>query len=70
MIDLMSEDGIEEAPLTPPIAVAAAALADLHGDPADRLLVATATARRVPMVTKDRLLHAYAAASDDFRVLW
>jgi PIN domain nuclease of toxin-antitoxin system len=68
--DLMSEDGVGEAPLTPAVAVTAAQLPDLHGDPADRLIVASALARRVPVVTKDRLLHAYADTSDGFDVIW
>jgi PIN domain nuclease of toxin-antitoxin system len=68
--DLMSEEGVREVPLTPAVAVAAALLPDLHGDPADRLIVASALARRVPVVTKDRLLHAYAATSDAFDVIW
>jgi len=68
--DLMSEDGIEEARLTPAVAVAASLLPDLHGDPADRLLVATALALRVPMVTKDRLMHAHATTSAEFGVIW
>lgn len=68
--DLMSEDRIEEAPITPAVAVAAALLPDLHGDPADRLLVSTAVSRRVPMITKDRLLHRHAASSESFSVIW
>jgi PIN domain nuclease of toxin-antitoxin system len=68
--DLMSEDGVCEATLTPAVAIAAAQLPDLHGDPADRLIVASALAQRVPLLTKDRLLHAYAETSDAFAVIW
>jgi PIN domain nuclease of toxin-antitoxin system len=50
--------------------VAASQIEDLRGDPADRLLVATALARRVQMVTKDRLLHAHAATAAGFGVIW
>lgn len=39
-------------PLEPDVAALAAAL-EMHGDPADRLIVATALARGAPLVTKD-----------------
>jgi PIN domain nuclease of toxin-antitoxin system len=32
---------------------------ELHGDPADRLIVATARYLGMPLITKDRKLHAY-----------
>jgi PIN domain nuclease of toxin-antitoxin system len=70
VVDLMAEDGVHEAPLTPAVAVSAALLSELHGDPADRLIVASALARRVPVVTKDRLMHAYAERSAGFDVIW
>ena len=43
-------------PLTAEIAVAAARLGDGGGDPADRLIAATALGRRAPLVTKDQRL--------------
>ena len=43
-------------PLTAEIAVAAARLGDEGGDPADRLIAATAISRHVPLVTKDQRL--------------
>lgn len=70
VVDLMAEEDVQEAPLTPAVAVSAALLPDLHGDPADRLIVASALARRVPVVTKDRLLHAFAETSEAFDVIW
>ncbi len=39
-------------PLEPDVAALAAAL-EMHGDPADRLIVATALTRGAPLVTKD-----------------
>jgi len=58
---LMAAPGIREAALTPAIAVDASYLpGDLHGDPADRLLVATARHLGVPLVTRDAKLIAYA----------
>ena len=51
--------GVELAPLTPEIAVRAAGLgADFPGDPADRLIVATALEARGPLVTLDGRLRA------------
>jgi PIN domain nuclease of toxin-antitoxin system len=47
-------DGVELAPLTPEIAVRAAGLGgDFPGDPADRLIVATALEVRAPLATLD-----------------
>jgi len=43
---------------------------EFHGDPADRLIYATALDLRVPLVSKDRRLHDFAAARGDVRVLW
>ncbi len=58
---LMAGPGIHEATLTPAIAVDASYLpGNLHGDPADRLLVATARHLGVPLVTRDSKLIAYA----------
>jgi PIN domain nuclease of toxin-antitoxin system len=41
-------------PLTPRVAVRASDLAGFHGDPADRLIVATALEVGSPLVTRDR----------------
>ncbi len=51
-------------------AVAAAGMSDLHGDPADRLIVATAETLRAPLVTKDRLIHDYARRGSALDVVW
>ena len=54
--------GLQEARLSAEIALAAALLpADVHADPADRLLIATARHRRIPLVTADRRIIDYAA---------
>lgn len=52
---------LEVLPLTPRIAVAAGRLggAGLHGDPADRLIVATCIEHGVPLVTKDGNIRAF-----------
>lgn len=40
------------------------------GDPADRLIYATARELRVPLVSKDERLHAFAALDGAVRVVW
>lgn len=57
---VMSRPGIREAALTPEIAIDASWLpGELHGDPADRLLIATARRLGVPIVTRDSRIVAY-----------
>ncbi len=68
--DLLVQDRVRAAELTPAIAVAAAELADFHGDPADRLLYATARSVQAAMVSKDQLLQQYGAARAEVAVLW
>jgi PIN domain nuclease of toxin-antitoxin system len=68
--DVCSEESIKLAPLTPSAAASAACLGGFHGDPADRLLYATARELRVPFVTKDRQIRDYARKSRDIEVIW
>lgn len=60
------------APLTPAAAAWAGQLArdDFSGDPADRLIYATARDLRVPLVSKDGRLRRYADRSGDIDVVW
>ena len=67
--DLFSADA-EVAELSVDVAVAAAELADFHGDPADRFLWATALRRGVPLVSKDDRMRAYAALHRTATVVW
>ena len=61
--DFLSRDGIRLTALTPEIAIASSFLPQpLQSDPADRLLIATARAIHVPIVTRDRHILSYAAA--------
>lgn len=46
-------NGLVEIPLTGEIALAAATLEDLHADPADRFIIATANATTASLVTAD-----------------
>ena len=69
--DVLREEVVSVAPLTPSAAVAAAALGDAFpGDPADRFLYATAEELRVPFVTKDERLHAYAETRRGVDLVW
>ena len=45
--------GVQEIPLTGDIGIAAVRLVDLHGDPADRIIVATSVAVSATLVTAD-----------------
>ena len=58
---------VETVPLTEEIAVLAGQLgAELPGDPADRLIVATAIHSRSDLVTKDKVIRAYKG----LRTIW
>lgn len=60
---LMAGPGIRPAALTTEIAIAASQLPEpLHGDPADRLLIATARHMGLPIVTRDLRIIAFADA--------
>lgn len=56
----LSAPGIAPAHLTPEIALASSRLpGSLHGDPADRIIVATARQLGATLVTRDRKIIAY-----------
>lgn len=60
--DLLALPGVRLTPLSPGAAIAASYLpGQLHGDLADRLLIATARQLDVPLVTRDQRILAYAA---------
>jgi PIN domain nuclease of toxin-antitoxin system len=60
---VMAGPGIRQAALTPEIAIDASDLpGEPHGDPGDRLLIATARHLGMPIVTRDRRIIAYAQA--------
>jgi PIN domain nuclease of toxin-antitoxin system len=44
--------------VTESIAIEAGLLADFHGDPADRMIIATALELRVPLATRDERIRA------------
>ncbi len=54
--NILLDTGVAELPLTGQIAILAAELASLRGDPADRFIAATAVANDARLVTADRNL--------------
>ncbi|GAC1548724.1 MAG: type II toxin-antitoxin system VapC family toxin [Candidatus Velthaea sp.] len=57
---LFRSDGIIEEPVSSEIAIRAAFLPDdFYGDPADRMIVATAVVRKASLVTRDERILAY-----------
>jgi PIN domain nuclease of toxin-antitoxin system len=56
------------APLTPEIAIIAAGLGG-HGDPADRLIMATAIASDAVLVTRDAAILELASSAKELRVM-
>jgi PIN domain nuclease of toxin-antitoxin system len=60
---VLAAPAVKEAPLTSDIAIDSSHLPPpFHGDPADRLLIATARHLGMPIVTRDRHINAYAAS--------
>jgi predicted nucleic acid-binding protein len=51
--------GIQLLPLTPKIAAQAAALPDLHRDPMDRVIIATAIGHGAELISKDDQIAKY-----------
>ena len=61
LADLLARPGFRAVPLEPEVALSASYLPGrFHRDPADRLLIATARALGVPLVTRDRRILDYA----------
>ncbi len=61
----LASPGVRLTLLTPEIAIESSFLPSpppLHGDPADRLLIATARSLGIPIVTRDRHILGYARA--------
>ena len=59
----LSSPGLSLAPLTPDIALASSRLpGEIHGDPADRMLIATARSLGATLVTRDHRILEYSQA--------
>jgi PIN domain nuclease of toxin-antitoxin system len=67
-----TRDRIELLVVTPRICVTAALLADVgfHGDPADRLIAASAIESRAPLVTKDGLIRRWSERTGRVSTVW
>ncbi|MBW3610402.1 MAG: type II toxin-antitoxin system VapC family toxin [Actinobacteria bacterium] len=69
--DLLDGEQVRFAELSPEVGATAGNLEEgFPGDPADRLLWATASDLLVPLVTKDQAIRAFAAQGGDVRVVW
>ena len=68
--DLLAGPQVDATGLSPAMAVAAGQLDGFPGDPADRLIYATAATLGVPLVTKDDRLREFAAAQGDVEIVW
>jgi PIN domain nuclease of toxin-antitoxin system len=66
VVECLRHHGITEIPLDSAIAMAAAALPDIHNDPFDRILAATAIIHRLDLLSKDTVLPRYPG----LRVTW
>lgn len=64
---LFALPGVKEVPITFEIASAAGTLPDsFHGDPADRIIVATASLYAVPLATRDQRILRFAKVRGGF----
>ena len=70
VVDFLATDRVQVAELTPSVAIGAGELVGFHGDPADRMIVATAKSLRVPLVSKDDKIHAHAKSDHGLTVVW
>ena len=68
--DFIATDRLAVAELSSAVAVAAAELVDFHGDPADRIIVASAIAAGVHLVTKDANIRTWAKTSKRLSTIW
>lgn len=68
--DLFGSPDVVSADITTSIAANAGLLDRFHGDPADRLIVATATKLSLPLLTKDRHMHEFAQQSGSLTTIW
>jgi len=69
--DFLTTERVEIAELTPDVAVTASELDEFHGDPADRLIVASAVRSGAALVSKDQRIRDYGRRSPGtLTVLW
>lgn len=68
--DLVASGEVADVAVDATIAARAAALEGFHGDPADRMIAATAIQLDALLVTTDRALISWAGDSGRLRTLW
>ncbi|MGH7866882.1 MAG: type II toxin-antitoxin system VapC family toxin [Candidatus Dormibacteraceae bacterium] len=68
--ELLHTGQVEVAELTPQAAIIAAQLKDFRGDPADRLIYATAGELKIALISKDRQMHEHSRRYPGVQVLW
>lgn len=59
VVECLRHHGITEIPVDSTVAMAAAALPDIHNDPFDRIIAATAIVHRLELLSKDAVLPRY-----------
>jgi len=62
----LKHHGIHEIPVDRNVAIVSTALPDIHNDPFDRIIVATAQISGLAIVSRDRLLRSY----PEVRIIW
>ena len=60
---------VELEPVHPAVSIASARLADFHGDPADRIIVATAVLLGLPLVTADTKIIEWSLKNPSLQVV-
>lgn len=70
VVDFLATERVAVSELTPSVAIGAGELTGFHGDPADRLIVATAKSLRVPLVSKDDKIRSYSKSDRGLTVIW
>lgn len=70
--DLFADSSVRAAQLSPQAAVVAGLLGSrgFHGDPADRMIYATAADHAVPLVSKDARIADFAGRNRGPKVVW
>jgi PIN domain nuclease of toxin-antitoxin system len=68
--DFLATDRVGIAELTPAVAVGAGELDGFHGDPADRMIVASALAAGLPLITKDGKIGEWSKSNPKLATIW
>lgn len=68
--ELVRLPAVSVEPMTAAIGAFAGSMDDFHGDPADRIIYATARLTNLTLLTADRRIADYALGTGDVDVLW